>query len=192
MNKKMKMNLLEILSNSNLLNDKGCELTQDEVFQLWCFFKIISYPLRVTRFIRMDSDENLRAQFGTDTHNIELLSHFLFLTGEKGRICWNEKKYIAMDDTTPDNFKTICKRLKEDIQKGCQGNTSRAKRMRDFYQRNTTFCDSFNNMEKLIEDYCKLSTEEKKKVNLYYMAIAHTINSGKNRRVSNFVSTSTN
>ncbi len=112
-------------------------------------------------------------------------------------MCWNEKKFIDPDDTSSDNFRSICETLKKYIIKeGCKGNTDRAKKMRDFYFRNQRFCYAFELKKrwknKWNKKYKLLSDNDKKMVNLYYLSIAHTINSSEYRIVSSFVSTSTN
>jgi hypothetical protein len=35
------------------------------------------------------------------------------MAGEKGRICWDQIKYLDPDDTSLDNFRSICKALKK-------------------------------------------------------------------------------
>ena len=70
-----------------------------------------------------------------------------------------------------------------------RGSCSRKQKIQDFFIRNQEFCNAINEIEDLAIKYNELSTEDKIKVNLYYLSIAHTINSYNYQKASNFVST---
>ena len=144
-----------------------------------------------TFILRGDSDENLRSQFNTDTQNLTLLAKYLFMAGEKGRICWNDKKFLNPDDLTPENFRKICLALTRYIKEGCKGHTGRSEMMRGFYERNTQFCQDLKNIDAIVEKYTKLKPNARRSVNLYYLSMAHTINSHSYKMVSSFVSATT-
>lgn len=178
------------LSNSKILKDNGLHLCQRELVQLWNFMNMLTGSRYTTFIMRGESNENLRKQFNNDTNSPELLAQCIFMAGEKARLCWSEKKYLDPDDTSLDNFRSICKLLNTSIIDGrLRGSCSRKQRMQDFFIRNQEFCNAINETEDLIIKYNKLLTKDKKKVNLYYLSIAHTINSYNYQKASNFVST---
>ena len=107
-------------------------------------------------------------------------------------MCWNNKEFLNPDDITPENFKKICIALKRYINDGCRGNNGRSFKMRDFYDRNTEFCRALENTDEIVAKYAKLKTKARRVVNLYYLAIAHTINSYGYKKASSFVSATTN
>ena len=182
-----------VLSSSELVNKNGGDLTQTESEKLCEFLDQLIGSQNSTIIARGESDENLKNQYNFDTENPELLAECIFMAGEKGRMCWNEKKFIDPDDTSSDNFRSICETLKKYIKEECKGDTKKAKKMRVFYLRNKQFCDAFNSIDSLVCKYEKLLDNDKKMVNLYYLSIVHTIdNSSEYKEVSNFVSTSTN
>lgn len=180
------------LSNSILVKDNGEVLTQKELLKLWGFLNLLIGSRYSTFIMRGESNENLIAQYGFDTESPELLAQCIFMAGEKGRICWNAKMYLDPDNTSPANFDSICKALKKDIKEGCKGNSNRTHMMQDFYSRNQKFCNAFESIDKLVHIYKQLPINDRKRVNLYYLSITHTINSHKYKRASSFVSTTTN
>ena len=180
------------LSNSKLVKENGEVLTQAELIKLWEFLNLLIGSRYSTFIMRGESNENLNAQYRFDTESPELLAQCIFMAGEKGRICWDQIKYLDPDDTSLDNFRSICKALKKDIKEGCKGNSNRTHKMQDFYLRNQQFCNAFELTDDLVCIYEQLSINDKKRVNLYYLSIAHTINSHKYQKASSFVSTTTN
>ena len=160
------------LSNSKILKDNGLPLCQRELVQLWNFMNMLTGSRYTTFIMRGESNENLRKQFNNDTNSPELLAQCIFMAGEKARLCWSEKKYLDPDDTSLDNFRSICKLLNTSIIDGrLRGSCSRKQRMQDFFIRNQEFCNAINETEDLIIKYNKLLTKDKKKVNLYSMII---------------------
>lgn len=59
--------------------------------------------------------------------------------------------------------------------------------MRDFYDRNIDFCSTLKNTDDIEAKYAKLKSKERRAVNLFYLAIAHTINSYGYKKASSFV-----
>lgn len=192
MNKYMPLYLA--LSNSKLMNDNGEVLSQEKLIKLWNFLNILTSSWHSTFFImRGESDENLQKQYTYNTNTPELLAQCIFMAGEKGRICWSEKKFLDPDDTSPENFCSICTMLNKFIQEGCsRGNINRRQKMQDFFSRNQEFCNAIENVEDLAMKYKELSIDDRKQINLYYLSIAHTINCQKYQKASSFVSTTTN
>lgn len=180
------------LSNSKLVKENGEVLTQAELLKLWEFLNLLIGSRYSTFIMRGESNENLKAQYNFDTEMPELLAQCIFMAGEKGRICWNAKKYLDPDNTSLENFESICKALKKDIRDGCKGKSNRTYLMQDFYSRNKVFCDAFELSDDLIHIYEQLSINDRKRINLYYLSIAHTINSHKYKEASSFISTTTN
>lgn len=174
-----------------LKNHVGEDLPQEDVLKLWGFYNMIKWTRECSFVMRGESNENLMDQFGTDANHPDLLAQYLFMTGEKGRICWENWKYLDPDDTRIENFEAICKALARYIKEGCRGESGRAQRMRDFYNRNEAFCSAFESVDGMVSRYEKLTAKDKRRVNLYYLAIAHTINSHDYRRSSGMVSTTT-
>lgn len=80
-----------MLSNYRLLSSNGNELTQEELNKLFEFYNMMSGSLNSRFIYRGESDRNLMRQFNADTKTPEMLSECLFMTGEKGRICWADK-----------------------------------------------------------------------------------------------------
>ena len=64
--------------------------------------------------------------------------------------------------------------------------------MRNFHDRNIDFCSALENTDDIEAKYSKLKSKERRAVNLYYLAIAHTINSYGYKKASSFVSATTN
>lgn len=181
-----------VMSGCKLLNDEGGALSQDELMKLWGLYNMMAGSTLSTFILRGESDDNLRSQYGTDTQNPTLLAKYLFMVGEKGRLCWNNKEFLNPDDITPENFRKICKALKRYINEGCRGNTGRSFIMRNFHDRNIDFCSALENTDDIEAKYSKLKSKERRAVNLYYLAIAHTINSYGYKKASSFVSATTN
>lgn len=178
------------LSNSKILKDNGQPLSQREIVQFWNFMNMLTGSRYTTFIMRGESNENLRKQFNRDTDSPNLLAQSIFMAGEKARLCWANIKYLDPDDTSLNNFRSICKLLSTSIIDGRhRGSCSRKQKMQDFFIRNEEFCNDINKIEELIIKYKKLSTKDRKKVNLYYLSIAHTINSYNYQKASNFVST---
>lgn len=180
------------LSNSQIVNSNGETLSQDELLMLWNFINLLIGSRYSTFIFRGESNENLIKQYNWDTNVPDLLAQCIFMTGEKGRMCWNQKKILDPENTSSDNFQSICKMINNCIERGCtKGNVNRRQKILDFVQRNQRFCDAFKNIEQLVHTYNKLTEDDRKIVNLYYLSILHTINSYKYQEASNFVSTTT-
>lgn len=179
------------LSNAVLVKSNGERLAQDELLKLWNFLNLLIGSSCSTFIMRGESDENLVAQYGYGVETPDLLAQSLFMAGEKGRICWNDRRFLAPDDTSADNFKEICRTLARHIEEGCRGNSSRSVKIREFRSRNEEFCSAFGNIDRLVGIYANLSKKERETVNLYYLSVAHTINSIGYKKVSSFVSTTT-
>ena len=96
------------LSNSKILKDNGLPLCQRELVQLWNFMNMLTGSRYTTFIMRGESNENLRKQFNNDSNSPELLALCIFMAGEKARLCWSEKIYLDPDDTSLDNFRSIC------------------------------------------------------------------------------------
>ncbi len=180
------------LSDCNIIKDDGEILLQDELIKLWNFLNMLKDSRYSTFILRSESDENLKKQYNFDTKTPELLAQCLFMTGEKGRICWSEKKFLDPEDVSRENFQSICEALHKSIQEGCRsGSENRMQKMQDFLLRNKEFCDAFGHIECLVSVYEKLPSDDRKKVNFYYLSLVHTINSHKYQKASSFVSVTT-
>lgn len=174
-----------------LKNHEDEDLPQEDFLKLWGFYNMIKWTRECSFVFRGESDDNLMSQFGVDSRSPELLSKYLFMVGEKGKVCWENKRYLDLDDTSKENFETICRSLARYIREGCRGANSRAQNLRDFYTRNEVFCCAFDNIDDIVARYEKLKAKDKRRVNLYYLAIAHTINSYDYKKASSYVSTTT-
>lgn len=172
-----------------LKNHDDEDLPQEDVLKLWGFYNMMKWTRGCSFVMRGESNGNLMDQFGTDASNPALLAKYLFMTGEKGRICWENRKYLDPDDTRKENFEAICNALARYIREGCRGESGRAKMMRDFNNRNEAFCGAFKNIDDIVSRYEPLKEKDKRRANLYYLAIAHTINSCEYRKSSSMVST---
>ena len=186
------LTLFFALSNFRLLNADGSELSQEGLMKLWEFYNLLIGSRYSKPILRVESDRNLRRQFNVDTHVPDILAQFLFMTGEKGRICWTEGKFWNPDDISVENFENICRALREFINEAAQGTNNKAKKVNAFCEKYAKFCSDLENVAGMIEVFKKISPEEKRKANLYYLALAHSINSPKYRDCSEFVSTTTN
>lgn len=181
-----------VLANSKIVKDNGENLLQRELLQFWNFMNMLIGSRYTTFIIRGESNENLRKQYNYDINTPDILAQCIFMAGEKGRICWTEKKYLDPDDTSLENFQSICELLNSSINEGCRrGNVRRMHIMQDFFTRNQEFCNAFENIDDLTIKYNQLAISGRRKVNLYYLSIAHTINSYKYQKASSFVSTTT-
>lgn len=183
------ISLYNALQWRKLKNLDDEELQQEDVLKLWGFYNMMKWSRECTFVMRGESNENLMDQFETDANHPNLLAKYLFMTGEKGRICWENRKYLDPDDTRKENYEVICKTLARYIREGCRGESGRAQKIRDFYMRNEEFCRAFDNIDNIASKYVKLKDKDRKRVNLYYLAIAHTINSYDYKKASSYVST---
>lgn len=179
-------------SDLRLLRSDGSDLSHEEILKLWEFFNMLTGSINSRFIFRGESDENLMKQFNVDSRTPDLLAEYLFMTGEKGRICWEENGGFDPEDISNVNFLNICQSLIKYIDDGVDSGGNRAKRIIRFCEKNEEFYKGIKNEVALAEAYEKLEPEDKKKVNLYYLAIAHTINDREYRDVSTFISTSTN
>ena len=82
-----------VLSSSELVNGNGKDLTQTESEKLCKFLDQLIGSQYSTIIARGESDKNLKKQYNFDTENPELLAGCIFMAGEKGKMCWNEKKF---------------------------------------------------------------------------------------------------
>lgn len=174
-----------------LKNHNDEDLPQEDVQKLWFFYNMMKWTRACSFVMRGESNGNLMEQFETNANNPALLAKYLFMTGEKGRICWENRKYLDPDDTRKENFEAICKALARYIREGCRGDSGRAQKIRDFYNRNEAFCSAFDSIDDIASRYEKLKAKDRRIVNLYYLTVAHTINSYEYRRASSMVSTTT-
>ena len=181
-----------VLSNFRLINRDGNELSQDELRKLWEFYNLMTGSPYARFIFRGESDRNLMAQFNTDTQTPEILSECLFMTGEKGRLCWADNDGMNPDDVGTENFLTICRALARYIDEGLKSGGNRAKRIKTFCEKEEEFCKGLKDEATLACVYERLNPEDKKKVNLYYLAIAHTVNDKEYKDTSVYISTTTN
>ena len=181
-----------MLSNYRLLSSNGDELIQEELNKLFEFYNMMSGSLNSKFIFRGESNRNLMRQFNFDTRTPEMLSECLFMTGEKGRICWTETEGINPDDVSAENFLRICKSLAKYIDEGLRAGGNRAKRIKAFCEKEEKFCDGIRKGETFVGIYEELKHEVKQKVNLYYLAIAHTIGDKEYKETSEYISTTTN
>lgn len=181
-----------MLSDKRLLRSDGSELPHKDLVKFWEFYNLMTGSL-LSRFIfRGESDRNLRRQFNVDTKTPEMLCECLFMTGEKGRICWADNDGMDPDDISAENFLNICSSLARYIDEGIGAGGNRAKRINAFCEKEELFCNGIRNETVLVKAYEKLGQEDRMKVNLYYLAIAHTINDKEYKDISGYVSTTTN
>ncbi|MBD5379638.1 MAG: hypothetical protein HDR74_07105 [Bacteroides sp.] len=146
-----------------------------------------------TLFARGESDANLRKHYFEDTSSMDQLLYMIFCIGEKGRICLNDNDWIDPDDISIDNFSRIYAILNTALKTADKGSPYRRERMAEFISENKRFADAFLSEKKaVLNKYNNLGSEERKKINLYYLAILHTINSNQYKNKSIFVSTSQN
>ena len=114
------------------------------------------------------------------------------MTGEKGRICWADNEGINPDDVSTENFLRICMSLAKYIDEGLRAGGNRAKRIKTFCEKEKKFYDGIKKGETFVGVYEELKPEVKRKVNLYYLAVAHTIGDKEYKETSGFISTTTN
>lgn len=181
-----------MLSNYRLLNSNGDELTQEELNKIFEFYNMMSGSLNSRFILRGESDRNLMRQFNVDTKTPEILSECLFRTGEKGRICWSDNEGINPDDVSIKNFLRICTSLAKYIDEALRAGGNRAKRIKTFCEKEEKFYDGIKKGEAFVGVYEELKPEDKRKVNLYYLAIAHTISDKEYKESSGYISTTTN
>ena len=181
-----------MLSYYRLLSSNGDELIQEELNKLFEFYNMMSGSLNSKFIFRGESNRNLMRQFNFDTRTPEMLSECLLMTGEKGRICWTETEGINPDDVSAENFLRICKSLAKYIDEGLRAGGNRAKRIKAFCEKEEKFCDGIRKGETFVGIYEELKHEVKQKVNLYYLAIAHTIGDKEYKETSEYISTTTN
>ena len=181
-----------MLSNFRLLNSNGDELTQEELNKLFEFYNMMSGSLNSRFIFRGESNRNLMRQFNFDTRTPDMLSECLFMTGEKGRICWTETEGINPDDVSTGNFLRICTSLAKYIDEGLRAGGNRTKRIKAFCEKEEKFYDGIKKGETFVGIYEGLKPEVKRIVNLYYLTIAHTIGDKEYKEFSEYISTTTN
>lgn len=180
------------LSNLRLLKGDGSELSQEDLIKLWEFYNLMIGSTNSSLISRGESDRNLMKQFNVDSQNPIALAECLFMTGEKGRICWAENGGMDPDDLSTENFLNICQSLAKYIDEGMNSGGNRAKRIKVFCEREDKFCKGLKNKAAIVKAYEKLKPEDKRKVNLIYLALAHTINDREYKETSGYLSTTTN
>lgn len=185
------ISMYQTLHWRKLKNHNDEDLPHEDMHKLWGFYNMIKGARECLFLFRGESDENLMRQFGVDSSSPDLLAKYLFMVGEKGKICWENKRYLDPDETSKENFESICKALAKYIREGCHGESRRAKRMREFSMRNEEFCRAFDKIDDIVVKYDKLKAKDRVRINLYYLAIAHTINSYDYKKASSSVSTTT-
>lgn len=169
------------------------QLSSEQCATFCTFMMMLSSSGKKSIIARGDSDENLLKHYNVDTSDPQILAQYIFKIGAKGRLCLYHENGIDPDDTTTDNFSAICRHLKYALKNADHGTTPRSTKMKNFISRNKCFYDGIlNDGSKLISRYNKLSTCEKRDINIYYLYILHTINSHRYSKISNFVSTSIN
>ena len=182
-----------ILNECTLKDANGNELSSKQSCIFCEFMMMLSFSSKKTWTARGDSDANLQRHYNTDTSNPQLLSLYLFNIGAKGRLCLHTANGINPEDTSSSNFRNICELLKSALDKAAKGQSNRAIKMRKFISKNSKFVNSFlSDISHLVSKYENLSISERKKINIYYLYILHTINSRDYNAMSNFVSVSEN
>lgn len=79
------------------------------------------------------------------------------------------------------------------LESASKGSPGRRERMNNFISHNSDFANAFiSRGDSLLNKYERLSSEDKKAVNMYYLALVHTINPYAYKKQSNFVSASKN
>ena len=179
------------LGDYHILNINGKEATSSQIYSLWSFMNMLPHAVSKNIFARGESDKNLRKHYLTDTTNISLLLDTIFCIGEKGRVCLDDNNWIDPDDITAKNFTIICTLLRSVLESADKGSPGRVERMREFIRRNTSFHKAFtNDINNVVSNYTRLSSQKRAAVNIYYLSILHTINSYSYKDQSIFVSTS--
>lgn len=166
-------------------------ITKSDIHQLWYFMLKIFHSPNCNIIFRGESNQNFKDQYGIDVNDPQFTS-VLFMIGEKGKSLRNLGSYFDIENTSVDNFRKICSSLNKWINNGSIGQSKRSQALQNFIDNNHDFCRSLLGVDELVMVYNGLDNEIKRNVNLYYLAIAHTINSLENKNCSNFISTSTN
>lgn len=167
------------------------DVTSAQIYSLWSFLNMLTPYRGKTLIARGESDENLRNHYCADTTQLPMLLDFMFTIGEKCRQCFSDNMYIDPDDTSCHNFSEICYLLRNALVSAGKGSSGRIKIMNDFISKNWEFADAFLSKERILtEKYKRLDSERRKLVNMYYLAILHTINSSEYKYRSNYLSTS--
>lgn len=179
------------LSNKRLLNGNGVELTPQELLKLWEFYNLFVGSNYSRLIMRGESDDNLFRQFNADTKTPDALAGCLFMTGEKARCCWNDNMFVDPDDTSTNNFRRICEWLYRSIHNGSRGKSRRAEKIRTYCLNNAEFCKALENISEIVKAYRGLGVLDRQSANLHFLAIIHTINSLEYKKVSGFISTTT-
>lgn len=188
----MKLALWLKISNATLMSADGGRLDPARVQAFWNFCNMLSSCGKVTFVSRGESDENLRDQFsGVDSSNPVALSRYIFMLGEKGRICRTDGNFIDPENTSPDTFRRICGQIRRALENADQGSTKRVERMQLFLRDNPEFCNAFKSEceDDLTEKYRKLDDDGRRAVNMCYLSILHAINTASYRSQSGFLST---
>ena len=183
--------LFSVLSRKRLLKSSGESLSQRELLKLWEFYNLIRGGGYSKLIMRGESNENLRRQFFIDTTDPVFLAEFIFMTGEKARICWTDNYFVNPEDISVENFERILESLSHYIHDGRRGTGRRAERLNEFVEKNSTFCNALKDIPGIISTYRELSDRDKIGANLYYLSISHTINSLGYKKASDFVSATT-
>ncbi len=179
------------LSDYRLLDTSGRPMRDTDILIFWNIINMFRNSDQKLWVVRGDSDVNLSRQFnGVDSRQPELLAQYIFMVGEKGRICWNEKRFLDPEDTSADNFRNNCKLLGKVLASSRKGSEGRSRRMAAFMSENQTFVAQFISgaIDMAVDKYVALPPESRRIVNRYYLAVVHTINPSEFRSRSPFVS----
>lgn len=180
------------IGGARLMGADGNRLDAGQVLSFWNLCNMLGSSGGVTFVGRGESDENLRAQFlGTDSSDPVMLSSYIFVLGEKGRICRHDGDFTDPEDISPDAFRRMCGLIHSAVADAGHGSAGRVGRMARFADENPEFFRGFGHgydADSLVRKYGRLDAESRRAVNMCYLSMLHTINASSYRSQSGFIS----
>lgn len=175
------------------LTCKGNPVSEEEKKILESFLNAL---FRVSVVYRHVGDSYLEMQYRTRTNNIELLSEYIFLYGDKGKLFYEEldQKTFNKDisEIKDEVFSFIYKKYKKVFVEKALKSHKTIDAVDTFCKKEPSFVSFWSNMteEEWLKRIDKLDEKEKRKIKDYYVSLLHTVGLAGYGRNSYFLSTS--
>lgn len=168
-------NIKKQISQFCLCNKSGVALSEEERQSFWNWIDKLCKSKKVCFVFR--GDDKLRMQFNVDATDIDLLSHRLFMLGEKGFAFWkqcNDNTEFIKNDSE-DALEYVWKKFNEKVCKLKFEKENTLQRVARFLNENPEFEIYFGN-EQNREAFMSFSQgKNSTKIKDYYLSLLHTI-----------------
>ena len=185
-------NKLEYILNKRL-TVKGETLSVEKIRTLEHF---LSYLRNVSIVFRCLGDDYLQKQYNTSKDNIGLLSEYIFLYGDKGKLFYDEldqkRRNLNIDELTRITFSYIYDKFQKVFISQRLKSPRTIEAIERFYHSEPNFISYWEHISKneWLSQIERLDARDKQQVKDYYVAMLHTVGLAGYGRNSYFLSTS--